>query len=133
MTLTAAQVTAEARALLRLRMMTDAATAPALSEDELAELLAVSRLADSAGTAPLAATWIPSYDLNRGAAEGWRWKAAKVTTAYDFTADGATFNRSQMREACEKQASIYARRIITSAVVFAPLTLVEVDDDDDEA
>lgn len=127
---TATQAAAEARARARLRSMTAADTAPVLSEAQITELLALCRLADAAGEVPLSDDWSPSYDLNRGAAEGWRWKAAKVATAYDFTADGANFQRSQMREACEKQAAVYARRIVTSAVVFAPLTTVEVDDDE---
>ncbi len=128
---TATQAAAEARALGRLRSMTAADTAPVLSDAQLTELLALSRLADSAGEAPLSALWLPSYDLNRGAAEGWRWKAAAVTGAYDFTADGATYNRSQMREACEKQAAQYARRVVTSAFVAAPLAAAYPAEDED--
>ncbi len=127
---TATQAAAEARARARLRSMTAADTAPVLSEAQITELLALCRLADAAGEVPLSDDWSPSYDLNRGAAEGWRWKAAACAGAYDFQADGSTFNRSQQREACEAQAAVYARRIVTSAVVFAPLTTVEVDDDE---
>jgi hypothetical protein len=106
----------------RLRAMTAADSAPVLSADELEALLAMCRLADSAGLAPAETDWVPTYDLNRAAAEGWRWKAGKLAgSAYDFTADGATFNRSQMVAHCERMVTQYQRKLAGSAVVYAPL------------
>jgi len=37
-----------------------------------------------------------SYNINRAAAEVWQRKAAHYASSYDFAADGARFDRSQM-------------------------------------
>lgn len=55
-----------------------------------------------------AATWIPTYDLNLAAAEGWRWKKAASAGRITFTADGATFNRDQFLAHCEAMIATYA-------------------------
>jgi len=117
----------------RLKAMVAADVAPVLTVDELEALLDLCRLADANGVAPGGTGWVETYDLNRAAAEGWRWKAGKLTGAYDFQAEGATFNRSQMREMCEKQAAQYARRIVTSARVVAPLAASATAEDEDDA
>lgn len=115
----------------RLRAMTAADSAPTLAADELEALLAMSRLADSAGLAPSETDWVPTYDLNRAAAEGWRWKLGKLAgTAYDFTADGATFNRSQMVAHCKEMIAQYQRKLAGSAVVFAPIAAAYPVEDD---
>lgn len=58
--------------------------------------------------------WIESYDLNVAAAEGWRWKAAKVASEFDFVTDGNQFARSQKYAHCIAQAEHYARKIARS-------------------
>lgn len=55
------------------------------------------------------AAWIPTYDLNLSAAEGWRWKAAKAATLTGFTADGATFHEEQIIANCERMVARYAK------------------------
>lgn len=55
-------------------------------------------------------TWVPTWDLNYAAAEGWRRKAAKVAGSYDFSSGGDAFSRSQMVEACLSMAKMYAGR-----------------------
>jgi hypothetical protein len=54
--------------------------------------------------------WRGTWNLNAAAAEGWRWKAAKLAGAYDFTTDGQTFQRSQAVTQCNEMAQMYARR-----------------------
>ena len=44
---------------------------PALTEDEVDELLGQSSVADSLGNAPSVVDWAPTYDLNSAAAAGW--------------------------------------------------------------
>lgn len=39
--------------------------------------------------------WIPTYDLNRAAAEIWEQKAALLAGKFDFSADGGNYSRSQ--------------------------------------
>ena len=118
-----------ALALARLGAMTAAATAPTLSDGELNTLLDMHQVADSAGVAPGATDYVPSYDFNRAAAEGWRWKMAQLTGKFDFTADGATYNRSQMVDMCEKMIRQYQRRIVSYARVVSSIASVEVEDE----
>ena len=66
-----------------------------------------------------AASWIPTYDLNMAAAEGWRWKAAKAADRTGFTADGATFHEEQLIAHCERMANQYAKGVAGSINVSA--------------
>lgn len=121
-------MTAE-EALARLQRMVAYDQAPTLSDDEVTDLLSLSQLVDSDGLAPSDADWTPTYDLNRGAAEGWRWKAAKVAGLHDYATGGPgglTVNRSQMHKSCLEQAKAYARRTVTS--VACPGQLAREDD-----
>lgn len=99
---------------MRLKMLTAADSAPVLEADEIELLLQMHRLADANGVAPGGVGWLPGWDLNRAALEGWRWKAAKVAGAFDFSADGASYNRSQILAMCERMIAQYQRRIIGS-------------------
>ncbi len=49
-----------------------------------------------------------SYDVNLAASNLWRIRAGMLATAYDFTADGQTFHRSQQMAMCLKMADYYA-------------------------
>ena len=111
----------EADAQVRLGYMTAASSEPTLDSSEIAELVAMSRVIDANGLAPSDAGWIPTFDLNRGAAEGWRWKAAKVVANFAFTSDGQTFNRQQVVEACERMAEQYRRKIHSAITVLGAM------------
>ncbi len=111
----------EAEALARLKRMTDADSEPTLTDDDLADCIAMSRLVDVNGLAPSESGWTPTYDLNRGAAEGWRRKAGKLAMRFDFATDGQQFQRSQAVEHCERMAEQYRRRIVSSVPVTGQL------------
>jgi len=115
-----------AEAQARLKRMTDADNEPALTADDIADCLAISKLVDANGLAPSEASWTPTWDLNRGAAEGWRRKAGKLATRFDFEADGQRFDRSQAIEHCERMAESYRRKIVTALPV--PGALAREDD-----
>lgn len=102
----------EAEALARLKRMTASTEAPALSDDEVTDLLSQCRLVDADGLAPDDAEWTPTYDLSRGAAEGWRWKAAKAAGLHDYETVGLKLSRSQMAQQCLEMARSYARRVV---------------------
>ena len=110
-----------AQALARLRVMVEADAAPVLSDDELELLLDGVKVADSAGLPPTDASWSETYDLNRAACEGWRYKAGKVAGSFDFQADGASYSRSQMLEMCHKMVAQYQRKVAGSIPVYAPI------------
>lgn len=104
----------QGQAWIRFKAMVAADTAPVLDAAELELLLEMHRVADANGIAPGATDWIPGWDLKLAALEGWRWKAAKATASFDFQADGATYNRSQTLEMCEKMIAQYRRRVVSS-------------------
>lgn len=55
-------------------------------------------------------SWAPTWNLDAGAALGWRLKAAKCANRISFTADGQTFNRREMFAHCMQMAKLYERR-----------------------
>lgn len=74
-------------------------------------------------------TWAPTWDLNRGAAEGWLRKAGLVSARYDFSeAESQSFKRSQVYDHCMKQHRLYKSRIVGTIpqTVVNPATLVGV-------
>jgi len=73
--------------------------------------------------------WTGTYDLANAAADVWEEKAAGVTGYFDFTADGATFNKSQVPDQYMKEARKWrSRRAIGSHTVhsFPAPTLSDV-------
>lgn len=97
----------EAAALERLTRMVAADEAPGLDGGALAALVALA--ARPIGTDPAEAT---VFDLNAAAAEGWRWKLAKLASA-DFSADGASFNLEGARRVCIAMRDHYAGAVAT--------------------
>ena len=65
-------------ATTRLRAMTAADTDPTLDDTEITTLVNMSKIADVYGLWPTDTGWTPTFNLNIGAAEGWRWKAARA-------------------------------------------------------
>jgi len=116
----------ETEARARLERMTDAYSDPALTEEDIYDCVMMSRLVDANGLAPSDPDWTPTWDLNRGAAEGWRRKKGKIAMHYDFSSDGQSFSRSQAVQHCEEMIRHYQRRIATS--IRVPGTLAREDD-----
>ena len=54
--------------------------------------------------------WVESYDLSAAAAAIWSEKAAALVANYDFSADGASYNRSQIYEQTMTQARYWSSR-----------------------
>lgn len=51
-----------------------------------------------------------SYDLNGAAADGWRERASKLASSYDFRVEGRQFSRSQWFAHCIQMAAAYTRQ-----------------------
>jgi hypothetical protein len=68
----------------------------------------VTMNADQEGTALYLTAW--SYDMNAAAAQCWRERATKVSSYYDFQADGVRMNRSQWFQHCQETAAMYAKQ-----------------------
>ena len=108
-------------ATVRLEAMTAADVDPTLTDAEITRLLAMAARPDEYDLEPPDTGWTPTYDLATAAAQGWRWKAGKVTERVGFNVDGAAVNRHQMFQHCMAMASAYARGIVGTAQVGADL------------
>lgn len=73
---------------------------------------------------PLFATG-KTYDLNLAAATLLEFWAATAARAYDFSADGASFRRSQMQVGLLKQADYYRRHARARAIQTVRSDIVE--------
>lgn len=102
----------EARAELESMCASD--VAPTLSAAEIDACLVRSRRTDVYGLVYTDASWTPTWDLNAGAAHGWRLKAAKVAAEFSFSTDGQSFNRSEQVKAFMDLAAMYRNRIAGS-------------------
>lgn len=72
-------------------------------------------LIDADGRDPTDAGWIDTYDLHAAAADILEERAAMLAMEFDFSADGASYHRSQQYEALMKQVRYHrARRTPTS-------------------
>lgn len=110
----------EADAVTRLHQMVQGNEEPALTAEELADILELARRADGEGRAPSHADWDPTWDLNAAAAEGWRRKAGKVAGLFNAQADGASLSRSDLFAHCTAMAKQYGRRVAMSVVASSP-------------
>ncbi len=102
-------------ALDRLRGMVAAQTDPALTSSELDSLLTHAAVVDAVGRQPDDESWEPTYSpvmLNASAAEGWRWKAGKLTADKTLSdAQGNSWSPEQRRRDMLEIAMDYQRRV----------------------
>jgi hypothetical protein len=105
----------------RLERMVAHDSEPTLSADEITDLLTQSEVVDADGLAPSDAGYTATWDLNIGAAEGWRWKAAKCAGLHDYSTVGLSVSRSQQSKMCLDMAASYARKRIGSVPVRGQL------------
>lgn len=104
----------EEEAQARLERMTMADEDPVLSEEDIADILAASARPDENDLVNGDDGWIPTWDLNAGAAEGWARKAGRAASRFSFAEDGQRFDRAQIYQHCEAQRLVYANRLMGS-------------------
>ena len=102
----------------RLRRMIAEPTLDTYDDADLQAVIEQYPLPDKAGYDPDDLDWSPVYDLSAAAAALWTEKAGALAGGYDFTADGATYNRSQAYEQAKKQASFHAARAAARAIPY---------------
>ncbi|MBI5964933.1 MAG: hypothetical protein HY863_15750 [Chloroflexi bacterium] len=90
---------------------------------------------DSQNYYPINPDWTPTYDLNAAAADIWEEKAGEKADEFDFSADGASYSRSQKYENAMKQARYFRSRrshktMQMQASPKRPLSPEELDSDD---
>ena len=119
----------EEEALERITRMTAATYEPLLADAELADLVALAKRPDADGALPDATGWIPTWDLNFAAAEGWSWKASKAATDFDYSDDAGSYSRKQVYDMCADREKYYRSRALGSL----PISKHNVADTDLEA
>lgn len=97
----------EAEARAALERLVDAAAQPVLSSADVDTLVMFARRPDAAGRVYGEAGWEETWALRAAAAEGWRWKAARCVSHYDFSADGASMSKSQVLAHCLQMVGLY--------------------------
>ena len=119
--------------VVKLRCMIADSTSTTYSDDDLEEIIESYPVLDSDGYDPEDDDWTATYDLNAAAAQIWEEKAAAYIGSYDFSADGGSFNRSQMYEQAMKMARHYHSRKRVKTITTRPepkLDAEELDNDD---
>lgn len=100
-----------ADAKTRLGRMVAFDASPVLSDADLDALLDTYPLLDVTGYRSTDTAWEPVWDLNAAAAEGWRWKAAKVAGDFTFSADDASYSKGDVLAQCLEMEAKYASRV----------------------
>ena len=100
----------EAEAQAQIERMVLATEDPALTADEITDLVSAAARPDSDGYARTDTAWTPTWDLNAAAADGWSRKAAKAHNLFNFAEDGQRFDRSQIYANCVTQRDYYAAK-----------------------
>lgn len=116
--LTSTGSSAETAAREKIARMVEATSEPALTEDDLDDLVDAAARADADGRYRDNPAWEPTWDLNAAAAEGWARKASKAANSFNFAEDGQRFDRSQIYAHCAAQQKVYADK----AMGTLPLT-----------
>src|SRR5215813_8131085 len=98
----------------KLKKMTAWDTEPALTDDELNELLAPAGVADTSGLAPSDPDWTPTYDLNAAAAAGWLIKAGRASSLVEVDPPGSGLFTSKVFDNCRAMARIYRAKAALS-------------------
>ena len=114
---------ATADQITQLRRMVGEVTLDTYDDPLLATYIEAYPLLDEQGEAPYTwdtatspptqdvnEAWVPTYDLHAAAGDIWEEKAGALATAFDFSADGATYNRSQQFDMMMKQARYHRSR-----------------------
>lgn len=93
----------------KLKKMTAWDTEPALTETEVGELLDSASIADANGASPQNDDWLPGYDLNAAAANGWLIKAGR--SANTTATDPDSLNvASKIFDNCMQMAKLYSNK-----------------------
>ena len=100
----------------KLKQLTAWNIEPALTEDDLNELLAVAALEDADGLTPEAAEWTPTYDLDTAASQAWLIKAARAAAIVETP--GAGMVTSKVFDNCRAMARLYASKRTASVSII---------------
>jgi hypothetical protein len=96
--------------LEKLKLITAWTDDPALTEDELEDVLSETALTDGGGKTPEAEGWTPTYDINKAASEAWLIKAARAAALVEVDPPESGIVTSKVFDNCRRMAQLYADR-----------------------
>lgn len=102
--------------IARLRRMTAELAGGSYSDEELSDIIDSYEAVDKDGNFPGSNQWTETYDLHAAAVEVWEAKAAVVHAQHDFSADGGSYQSSQVYDHCMDQARYHRARSRTTTV-----------------
>ena len=94
-------------ALDKLKLLTSWTHDPALTEDELEDVLAEAALPDGEGKTPDTEGWSPTYDVNRAARDAWLIKAARAAALVEVDPPESGIFTSRVFDNCRRMARLY--------------------------
>lgn len=97
-------------ALEKLKLITAWEDDPALSADELEDMLASAALPDSDGKTPEAEGWSPTYDMNAAARDAWLIKAGRAAALVEVDPPESGIVTSKVFDNCRSMARLYSAR-----------------------
>jgi hypothetical protein len=103
-------------AVVRLGITVPEEKAEAFTDDLLRGFIEAHPVKDSKRLKPTDVGWVATYDLNAATADLWDLIAASLAALYDFSADGATFSRSQLMANARSMARSFRSRSHATSV-----------------
>ncbi len=128
----------------RLRRMTGEVSTGTYSDVEMAAFIELYPLEDARGEGPWIESetdpgtlevnpdWTATYDMNAAAADIWAEKAATPSQDFDFSADGASYHRSQAYAQAMQQSRYYRSRRSIRTITLRPEPLLQGTEEDDD-
>lgn len=105
----------DALSLLSRKVAAD--SEPALSPEDLNDVLSQAKRADVYGRPPTDENWSPSWEIDWAAAEGWEMKAALAASKNQTITDGRGTASSYLYLNCVRMAEKFRERILSSAPI----------------
>jgi hypothetical protein len=113
--------------------MVAATTDPILTASDIELLLKLNRTLDENGLAPTDADWESTYDLDRAALMGWKWKMGRVSDLSTARTGDLTLEDANIVNNIEKMINQYRRAVHGSVwietVAGASAGETEIDED----
>jgi hypothetical protein len=103
--------------LEKLKLITAWTDDPALSEDELEDVLAESALPDEEGKHREEEGWAPTYDINLAARDAWLIKAARAAALVEVDPPESGIVTSRIFDNCRRMARLYSARRSASLTI----------------
>lgn len=113
--------------ITRVRRLTSEPTSTTFTDDMIIDSLERYPLIDTTGLHPGEVGWLGAWDQHAASADIWEEKAAAYVGSFDFSADGASFSRSQVYSQMQEQAKKCRSRASAKSVPMKIFPIVEVD------